>query len=119
MAGYSTTAHKGKTICIVDLSEQNADQAVAILDQAQPQIAKLEPKSGLILTDVTNAKYTSDASNSLKQFASKNTPYVKASAVVGAEGLRKILLEAVRVFSKRNIKAFNSKQEAMDWLAEQ
>jgi hypothetical protein len=48
---------------------------------------------------------------------SHNTPYIKASAVVGANGIRLVLLQTAIFLTRREIKAFPTRQKAMDWLA--
>jgi hypothetical protein len=45
-------------------------------------------------------------------------PYVKASAVAGITGLKKIIYDAVLMFSKRNISTFDSIDSAKEWLAQ-
>ena len=47
----------------------------------------------------------------------KNTPYIKASAVVGVEGMKAVLQTAVSMQDRREIAAFATRGEAMDWLA--
>jgi hypothetical protein len=54
----------------------------------------------------------------MKEFAAHNKPYVKASTVVGITGLKKIIYDAVLMFSKRNISTFDSIDPAKEWLAQ-
>ena len=114
---FETVSYQGKTIVIVDIANTKPDEAIAALQEAQQQISKLPPKSALILTDATNAVYNKASSAAMKDFAAKNTPFVKASAVVGADGIRTILLEAVRLLTRREIRACATREEAMAWLA--
>lgn len=114
---FREVVYKGKTIVIVDLSNLQPKEAIGAVLRSQPLIAMHPPKSVLILTDVTNAAYDTEGSKVLKAWASRNTPYVKASAVVGAEGLRALMLEACRFVTGRPIKACRSREEAMEWLA--
>lgn len=108
--------HKGKDIVLVNLANCSPQSTFSILDEAHVIIAKHAPKSALILTDSTGATYNSEVSNAMKDFSSKNTPYVKGSAVVGADAMRKVLVAAIRVATKRDIRTFDSREEAMDWL---
>jgi hypothetical protein len=110
--------HKGKRIVIVDISNCTSDKISPFLDEAQRKIATFPPKSALILTEVTNAVYDKVTSDAMKAFSSKNTPYVKASAVVGADGLRSVLLTTIAIVTRRDIKSFKSRADAMDWLAQ-
>ncbi len=70
----------------------------------------------MVLTDVTEAHYDKEVADAMKEFVKNNTPYVKASAVVGADGVRLILLQTVIFLSRREIKAFPDRNSAMDWL---
>jgi hypothetical protein len=117
MKAFHFVEHKGKKIGVVDLSDiKSGTDAVPILQEAQKQISSQAPKSALILTDATNSTYDRASSSAIKEFASKNTPFVKASAVVGADGLRAVLLKTVALITRREIKLFKSRPEAMDWL---
>jgi hypothetical protein len=116
MASCQTSVHKGKSVVIVDLSNSQPEEFSPVLDEAHKIIASMAPKSALILTDGTNAVYNTNSSNLMKDFSSKNTPFVKASAVVGADGMRKILVTAVAALTKREIRTFDKREEALDWL---
>ena len=117
MSSYSTVIHQGKTIILVDIANTWPEEAILAMAEAQKKITLLPLSSVLILTDVTNTIFTNASLNALKSFASKNTPYVKASAVVGAEGLRAALHQMIVTITRREIKAFKSRAEALDWLA--
>jgi hypothetical protein len=108
---------KGKTIVLVDLSNCEPAETLAVLPTAKMVISNFPPKSGLVLTDTTKSRYTKEVASAIKDFASSNTPFIKASAVVGVEGAASILLQTVIFISRREIKVFGSRQEAMDWLA--
>lgn len=78
MACTEIVQHKDKKIVLVDLANCSPQTTFTILDEAAAVIAKSGPKSALILTDSTNATYNSEVSSAMKNFSSKNTPYVKA-----------------------------------------
>jgi len=108
--------HKGKQVVLVNLAGCGPQTTFSILDEAAEKIAKFPPKSALILTDSTDATYNAEVSAAMKVFSSKNTPYVRGSAVVGADGMRKVLVSAIRVATKRDIRTFDGREEALDWL---
>lgn len=116
MGSSEIIQHKGKNIVLVNLADCTPPTILSILDSAAVLIAKSAPKSALVLTDSTNATYNSEVSTAMKNFSTKNTPYVKGSAVVGADAMRKVLVAAVRVATKRDIRTFDSREQAMDWL---
>lgn len=53
------------------------------------------------------------------EFAKKNSPFVKASAAVGANTLIRIISYNIANTAGRKITSFNTRTEAMDWLANQ
>jgi hypothetical protein len=56
----------------------------------------------------------------VKEFTKHNEPYMKITALIGVEGIKKVIYDAVLLFTKRkNLILKNSKEEALDWLAEQ
>jgi hypothetical protein len=117
MKAFEIIPYKGKSIVMVDISNTTTEQLVAALKDAQAKISKLPVSSALIMTDATKAAYTQETGMAIKEFAAKNTPYVKASAVVGVEGMKAVLQTAVAMQNKRDIAAFATRGEAMDWLA--
>ena len=119
MKSYDEVIHNGKNIVIVDLSNTTPEQAIVIMREAQEKIAQMPPHSVLILTDVTNARYNAESLDAIKGFAAKNSPFIKASAAVGSEGLRAVVRPGVERAAGRKITAFATREEAMDWLASQ
>lgn len=117
MKPFEKIVHKGKQICVVDISDSKPEEAVVYLKNAQKEIASLPPKSALVITDATNAVYNKESSAAMKEFVQKNTPYIRASAVIGADGLRSILLKTIAMITKRDIKPCKTREEAKEWLA--
>ena len=117
MARVDTIMHKGMRVVLVDISETQPAESTAVLPQAHNLIAMAGQKSALVLTDVSDATYNKDVAAAIKDFVGKNTPYIKASAVVGADGVRGILLQTVIFLSRREIKTFDDRASALDWLA--
>jgi hypothetical protein len=114
MDRIKSIVHRGKKIFILDVSNSAPGESVPIIKEAQAKIAMLPAKSALVLMDVTNAAYDVEGLKVLNEFGVKNTPFVKASAVVGAEGLRSVLLGAFRVLTHREVRACASHAEALD-----
>ena len=119
MKSFEFIHYKGEQIAVVDLANTNVDEINAILMEARKQICRLPQKSALILTDVTNAIYNRASSAAMKEFADKNTPFVKASVVVGIDDLRNVLLQTISIFTGRKIKTCKDRDGAMEWLVSQ
>jgi hypothetical protein len=109
--------HEEKDILFLDFSNTRTDEVLKIIEDAKRVISTSPMHSLLTLTDVTNARFNDEVGNGMKQFSAHNKPYVKAAAVVGITGLKKIIFGAVMAFSKRNIESFDDVEQAKRWLA--
>lgn len=111
-------AHRGATILKVDLSHSTSvEENIEILDQARKIITTQPQRSLLLLTDVTKAAFNPKGVSAIKEWSSSNTPYLKASAVIGVSGIYRIIYEALVKLVKRDIVCFGTEEEALDWLA--
>ena len=108
--------HQEKDILFLDFSNTAADEVLKIIEDAKRVIGTKPKNSLLTLTDVTNARFSEEVGNGMKQFTAYNKPYVKAAAVVGIAGLKKVIFGAVMAFSKRNIETFDDVEQAKRWL---
>jgi hypothetical protein len=112
--------HKDATILKVDLSHPaNVEESLTVIKQAKAIIATHPPKSLLILTDVTGTTFNTKAVEEMKRYSAFNTPFVKASAVIGISGLARIIYDAVVKVIGRTVVTFDTEAEALDWLARQ
>jgi hypothetical protein len=104
---------------LLDFSHCGADEVINVIDEATKVIRSQPGSSLLIVSDVTGAKYDLSVIEKFKEFTSGNKPYVRASAVVGLDGLQKVVYNAVIPFSKRTLPLFDDIEEAKDWIIEQ
>jgi len=120
MGRVQTIQHRGKNVLIEDFSEiKPGDEFRAAIDEARRFIASQPPKSVLALFDATGSRFNTEALGEMKQFTKDNEPFIKASAVVGIEGILSIALMAVSRFSGRTFETFTDRPSALDWLVEQ
>jgi len=112
--------HKGKMILVQDMTGLVEVKAcMKIFDRAQDLILKEPLKSVRLLTNVTDAHYDREGAEHMKKFSAKVTPHMKASVVVGVEGLKKIVVQTLITLTGRQIVLRPTMQQAMDWLADQ
>jgi len=117
MERVQTLKHNGKDVILVDLSHCKPEESVGVIKTGMEVIGKAQPKSARVLTDVTESVYDKNVASAIKDFVKHNTPFVKCSAVVGATGIREVLLNTVIFITRREIKTFRDRQSAMDWVA--
>ncbi len=119
MGRVQVVSHAGKTLIYLDFSDCKVAELPPIIEEAKRMIARQPKESALVLTNVTNTELSKDTSAIMKDFTLHNKPYVKASAVVGVEGLKKIIYNAVMAVSGRHISSFDTLEQAREWLASQ
>jgi len=119
MSRVQFITHKGKKILYFDLSSCKIAEISAVVAEATRTVASQPPGSVLALTNVTDTELSKDSSAAIKDFTAHNKPFIKASAVIGVEGLRKVIYNAAMAFSGRQISAFATIEQAKDWLAAQ
>ncbi len=109
--------HKGRKIVFVDFSNTDIDGVKEAIAQAKPIIAGEPPHSVLCLVETHGSKFSMDVSQAVKDFTMHNKPYIKMTAIVGVDGLQKVILNSVIVFTRRtNLVVKASRQEALDFL---
>lgn len=117
MGRINFVTHKGKQILHIDFSNVAPDDAPTVVEEAKRVIAKQPPNSLRTLTDITNGGFPPKVNQLMKEYTAHNKPYVRAAAIVGADGLRKALVYVVATFSSRDLKPFDTPEQAKDWLA--
>jgi hypothetical protein len=111
--------HKGKQVLILDLSGCNASDSAAVLVEGRKLVQLQAPGTALTLTDVSDAHFDETANREAQTNAKVNAPHVKAAALVGVKGLRKIVFDAITRVTGRAYVTFESRERALDWLAMQ
>jgi len=111
--------HKNKRILYIDFSNCELEDIVSIIGQSKQFISKESQGTVLTLTNVTDARNNAAVVRVLKEFTTFNRPFVKAGAVVGIDGLKKAVFEAIVKFSGRKLAVHEDVEKAKDWLVEQ
>ena len=112
--------HEGKKILLEDISNMEpGEEFLTAIDTAKKIIASQPQNSVLALLDATNVHFNSDMLNAMSEFVKGNTPYVKCAAVVGIEGLLKIVLSTLSKVAGRSFHIFPNREEAKKFLISQ
>ena len=111
--------HQGQRILLIDISHCSADQ-LATIARLVPSYVTSEPRgSVLLLADFTGAEFDRIAIDRLKESTVFDKPHLKRSAWVGIESLPKVFYEHIKSFSRRELPAFKTREEALDWLIQE
>jgi hypothetical protein len=122
MAGVYEFVFKGKNIFCLDLSGlQLADKQEFrdLVRSAKEKIQTHEPKSLLVITNITNTGFDTEVAAVIGDYAVSNTPYIKASSVVGSAGMQKVAINTVKVVTGREFFMAATMEEAQEWLVNQ
>lgn len=118
MAGVSFFEHKGKKILYEDYSESNPAELAVLLAEAKKIITGQPKNSVLALVNISRTKYDRASVAAMKEFIKENTPYIKASAIIGMEGITEVVFKGVVAFTgRKNLVVFNDADKAKDYLA--
>jgi hypothetical protein len=112
--------YKGKKILIEDCSNLNPGSEFTKTIKKAKEMISAEPKDSVLsLFDATGCSFNSDTINQMKEFTALNSPFIKKAAVIGMSGLLQVVLSSVSKFAGRDFIIFKTREEAMDFLAEQ
>ena len=109
--------HKGKKIFLVDCSNCSVDELEQIAPIALPLLMAEPRESVLLLVDFTGAQFDRRLVERIKPVLVMDRPHLKRSAWVGAD-LPKVFHEHLKIFSRRELPIFKTREEALDWLVE-
>jgi len=116
MERISFITHKGKPIMLTDLSHCEAKEILLVLEEAQRTVARQDRGSLLTLCDMTGAHIDRAVATRMKEVLVLDRPFVKRSALVGVDSLPRVYYENIKTFSQRQLPAFKTREEAMEWL---
>ena len=109
--------HNGKEVTVVDISNCEPADSVRLLREAIPLVKRQSKNSVLLLTNVENTVYNKDVFPYIKDYVVSNIPFIKGSAVVGIDGMKRAIFNTLRFVTMHEIKQFETDIDAKDWLA--
>jgi hypothetical protein len=119
MDRIKTVEFGGRKIEYVDYTHLKGDEYVQTVQQVTSHFTRPglpSDKSILMLVDVTDSTITQPVLDAMRESVKGLGNHVKAMAVVGVTGLKKVFLDIVNAVSSEEIKAFGTLDEAKNWL---
>ena len=112
---------EGRNFMYIDLSgiKSNSEfnERIKVIE---PEIAKHPEKSLHTITNVENIRFDTESKEIVAQYMTRNKPYVKYGAVIGIDGIKKIMINAIFLLSGRSNMHFAfTKEQAVEWLLKQ
>ena len=109
--------YNGRKIIFLDLNDVPPEGIKSRVELAKTLIFASQPNSVLLLTDFRDMRYDRERTDYAKQVSIDIKPFVNKSALLGIEGLKKIIMQSLMVFSGRtNMKPFAEVKDALEWL---
>jgi len=110
--------HKGREILVTDFTGVAGVWYVRAVREALAFVKESGRRDLRMLYDVTDTKVFDGALPTLKQAATDSKHLVRKRAVIGISEVQMAFLRAVAAHTGEDIRAFRTREEAMDWLAE-
>ncbi len=116
MAGAGQIIYNGQVILYMDFSNVlQASEIKSIILESALYIRSQPTGSVLTLSNISGMRFTQEIKDLFTDFIEGNKTYIKASAVIGLNGLQLIFNGLLKV-TNRHINSFNNEIEAKDWL---
>jgi hypothetical protein len=110
--------HKGKRILTINSAGADLKMVKAIAAECWHIVSRQELQSVRTLNDLSGGEFTTETVRIFSELAAKNRPYVVRAAVIGIKGMRYFAYQTVVSLTKRPLKLFDNRAEALDWLAQ-
>jgi hypothetical protein len=112
---------EGKHFIYFDLSGFKSNKEFTqLIDESKPVIKKYAEQSLYTITNIENVRFDTKTKELVAQWTEHNKPYVKFGAVIGVDGIKKIMVNMIFTMSKRaNMTFSSSKEQAIEWLLKQ
>jgi hypothetical protein len=111
--------HKGKKILEFDFSHADAPTMQLLLEEVRITVAQHARESLVTLGNYTGATIDHAVAMRIKEVLTLDRPFVTKTAWIGTEDIPNAFMENFQNFSQRRIVTFKTREEAMDWLAEE
>ena len=117
MANVTTSLHGGKRIVEIDFDGCRPGTFAPIVAQAMKVLSSAAPGSVLAMTRFDNVRFDPATVVEMQRFASASMPYLKANALVGITGMKKVVFQGVKPLYRIPVELFDDPAAARDWLA--
>jgi hypothetical protein len=111
----------GKNFIYIDVSNlKKNEDFIKIVDVVQQIIVKYPEQSVHTIVNIENIIFDTETKEIAGNCMRHNAPYVKYGSVIGLDGIKKIMVNAVFTFSgRKNMRFFYTREQALDWLLQQ
>jgi len=111
----------GRNFVYIDFSGLSSDTDYRdVIKAAEPVIAKYPENSVYTITNIANLRFDTHTKEIAAKYTEHNKPYVKYGVIIGLDGIKKMMANAVMKLSGRaNLYFAFSREGAIEWLLQQ
>ena len=111
----------GKAFIYFDLSGfQTNDEFEKLIEESKLLIERYAEGSVYTITNIEKVRFDTKTKEIVAGWMTHNKPYVKYGVVIGMDGIKKIMVNAIFTLSRRkNMSSASTKEQAIEWLLKQ
>jgi len=111
----------GKNFLYFDMSEfKENDEYREFVEVAKKRIAKYAEYSVFTITNIKDVKFDTETKKIVAEWMEHNKPYVKRGVVIGFDGIKRIVVNAIfKMGGRKNMMFFPNREQAIEWLLKQ
>jgi hypothetical protein len=111
----------GKNFIYFDLSSfKSNNEFTQFIEESKPMIKNYAEQSLYTITNIENIRFDTKTKELIAKWTEHNKPYVKFGAIIGGDGIKKMMANMAFAISKRaNMTFASSKEHAIEWLLQQ
>jgi hypothetical protein len=109
-------SHQGKKILYIKYSKLTAEEAHNQILEATKALVATKQKDNLTLSDLREFYVDKDFIELSKEQGKISKGFTKKAAVLGIEGIKKLILKTVNTVSENPREPFESMDDAKNWL---
>ena len=112
---------EGKSFIYIDLSNIKENEEFEKLTKLiEPTVSKYSKQSLYTITNIENVRIDTESKKFIARYLEHNKPYVKYGAIIGLDGIKKIMVSTMLKLSRRSNLVFAfSKEQAVELLLKQ
>jgi len=107
---------RNRQVLVADCSDCSPEELAALIDEVPKHVTKQPLGTVLVLADFSRSVLTKETVEHLKLAAVFDRPHLEKSAWVLTESLDKTLYQSIRTFSRREIRTFPTREQALKYL---
>ncbi|HSN90492.1 MAG TPA: hypothetical protein VLS93_04630 [Anaeromyxobacteraceae bacterium] len=118
MARVTTIPYLNREIVQIDFNGCTPGTYGPVIQEALGALSGRPPRTVLALTLLQNVRFDPNTAIEMERFARQAQPYLKANALVGIEGLKKVVFLGIKPLYRTPVELFDVVDAAKQWLAE-